>query len=85
MAGNKTHDQQQRIIEGRVNTKNAGKDFDAAEELNRPTQEREARRAGAKLRDEGVDLTDPDDRQMIRGENLHLAEIAKMARKRGDA
>ena len=69
MTGKKTHDQQLRIIEERVNTRNADKDFDAETELKRSRQEREARRQGANLRDRGVELTDPDDRQMIRGTN----------------
>jgi hypothetical protein len=69
MAGKKTHEQQLRIIEERVNTRNAGKDFNAEEELKRSKQERDAHRGGAALRDEGVELTDADDRQMIRGEN----------------
>ena len=69
MAGSKTHEQQLRIIEKRVNTKNAGDEFDAEDELKRTEQERKAHREGDKLRDEGVDLTDPDDRNMIRGEN----------------
>lgn len=69
MAGRKTHEQQLRIIEKRENTSNAGDDFDAERELKRSKQEREAHLGGAKLRDEGVELTDKDDRQMIRGEN----------------
>jgi hypothetical protein len=69
MAGKKTHEQQLRIIEKRENTSNAGDDFNSEAELKRSKQEREAHRGGAQLRDEGVDLTDKDDRQMIRGEN----------------
>lgn len=69
MAGPKTHQQQLNIIEGRVNTKNAGKDFDAKEELARPDSLREAYREGANLRTDSVDLTNPDDRSMIRGES----------------
>lgn len=69
MAGRKTHEQQLRIIEKRENTSNAGDDFNAEGELKRTKQEREARQGGANLRDEGVELTDKDDRQMIRGEN----------------
>lgn len=69
MAGPKTHEQQLRIIEKRENTSNADDDFNAQDELKRSKQEREAHRGGAKLRDEGVELTDKDDRQMIRGEN----------------
>ena len=69
MAGPKTHEQQLRIIEKRENTSNAGDDFNAEEELKRSKREREARQKGDKLRDEGVELTDKDDRRMIRGEN----------------
>ncbi|ESW91869.1 MULTISPECIES: hypothetical protein [unclassified Mesorhizobium] len=69
MAGRKTHEQQLRIIEKRENSSNAGDDFNAEDELKRSKQEREARQDGANLRDEGVELTDKDDRQMIRGEN----------------
>ena len=69
MAGPRTHEQQLRIIEKREITSNAGDDFNAEEELKRSKQQREARRGGAGLRDEGVELTDKDDRQMIRGEN----------------
>ncbi|ESY30046.1 hypothetical protein X747_32030 [Mesorhizobium sp. LNJC384A00] len=69
MAGRKTHEQQLRIIEKRENTSNAGDDFNAEDELKRTKQEREARQGGANLRDEGVELTDKDDRQMIRVEN----------------
>ncbi len=35
MTGNKTHEQQIAIIEGRVNTKNADKDFDPRPDLER--------------------------------------------------
>jgi len=69
MAGPKTHEQQLRIIEKRENTSKAGDDFNAEEELKRSKQEREARRGGDKLRHESGELTDKDDRQMIRGEN----------------
>jgi hypothetical protein len=69
MAGKKTHEQQLRIIEKRENTSNADDDFNAEEELKRSKQERAAHRGGAQLRDEGVELTDKDDRQMMRGEN----------------
>ncbi|MDG4877166.1 hypothetical protein P9273_18895 [Mesorhizobium sp. WSM4935] len=69
MAGKTTHDQQQRIIEERVNTKNAGKDFNAEEELKRPHQERAARAKGSTLKPAESDLVDSDDRQMLRGEN----------------
>jgi hypothetical protein len=68
MAGKKTHEQQLRIIEKRENTSSAGDDFNAEEELKRSKREREAHRGGTRLRDEGVELTDKDDRQIIRGE-----------------
>lgn len=69
MAGKSTHDQQIRIIEERVNTRNAADDFDAEGELKRPQAERKARREGADLRTGDAELTDPDDRNMIRGVN----------------
>ena len=50
MVGDKTHRQQQRIIEKRVNTKNADEDFPAEEELKREAQQR---KQGDKPRDSG--------------------------------
>jgi hypothetical protein len=38
MAGNKTHEQQQMIIEKRVDTSNAGDDFDPRPDLERSKQ-----------------------------------------------
>ncbi len=69
MAGPKTHQQQLRIIEKRENTENADADFDAEAELKKSRQEREAERGGAKLRSQDVELSDADDREMIRGVN----------------
>jgi hypothetical protein len=69
MAGTKTREQQLKIIEERENTKNAGEDFDAEAELKTSKQEREAYRKGAKLRTDAPNLVDPDDRNMLRGEN----------------
>jgi hypothetical protein len=69
MAGNKTHEQQLRIIEKRVNTKNAGEEFDAEADLKRSAQERRVLRDDDNLRAEGVELSDPDDREMLRGTN----------------
>ncbi|TJV70155.1 MAG: hypothetical protein E5X76_21135 [Mesorhizobium sp.] len=80
MAGKTTHDQQQRMMEERVNTKNAGKDFNAREELKRPGQERAARAKGSALKPSERDLIDPDDRQMLRGENQESAH----RKRRGD-
>jgi hypothetical protein len=69
MTGHKTHEQQMRIIEKRENTKNAGKDFDAEADLKRSAAEREALRKGSEIRSETPDLVDPDDRNILRGEN----------------
>jgi hypothetical protein len=69
MAGKKTHEQQLRIIEERVNTKNADDDFDAEEDLKRSEQEKAARREGRDLKSGDADLVDPDDREMLRGVN----------------
>ena len=35
MVGKKTHEQQQRVLQGREDTSNASKDFDAEEKLQR--------------------------------------------------
>jgi hypothetical protein len=69
MIARKTHEQQVRIIEERENTKNAGKDFDAEAELKKSQQERDAYRKGADLQTDAPNLVDPDDRNMLRGEN----------------
>jgi hypothetical protein len=69
MAGNKTHHQQINIIEKRVNTANAGDEFDAEADLAKPEQERRARAAAGKLKDDPKNLVDPDDRNMLRGKN----------------
>jgi len=68
MAGNKTHEQSLRVIEKRENTKNAGKDFDAKTELGKTDAERAASRQD-NLRPKLRDIADPDDRNIIRGEN----------------
>jgi len=73
MAGPKTHEQQRRIIEKRENTSNAGDDFKVDEELKRSKQARDAHAGGEGLHDKRVELTDKDDRQMIRGENQESA------------
>ena len=43
MVGRKTHDQQQRIIEKKVDTTNADPDFDPRPDL-KPSERREARK-----------------------------------------
>jgi hypothetical protein len=67
--GKNTHAQQISIIEGRENTKSAGKDFDAEAELKRSPQEREAFRKGANLKAPQRDIVDPDERNMLAGEH----------------
>lgn len=79
MAGKNTHEQQLRIIEKRVDTSNAGDDFDATEELRRSKEERQARQDGASLPRQR-DLTDKDDRSMIRGENQESAHHKRSGR-----
>jgi len=69
MTGSKTHEQQRRIIEKREDTSNGGDELNAEDELGRSKQEREAHRRGATLRNQEVELTDKDDRQIIRGEH----------------
>ncbi|MBE7185864.1 MAG: hypothetical protein INR68_15815 [Methylobacterium mesophilicum] len=75
MAGNKTHDQQKAIIEKRVNTANAGVDFDAEADLKLSPEERAARDRGRDLdMPRGTGTADPDDRSILRGthqENEH--------------
>jgi hypothetical protein len=69
MAGPKTHEQQRRIIEKREDTSNGSDDLNAENELKHSKQEREAHRRGATLSNDEVELTDQDDRQIIRGAN----------------
>jgi hypothetical protein len=69
MTGTKTHHQQINIIEGREKTKKAGKDFDAAADLKRSPEQREALRKGADLKAPPRNLVDPDDRNILRGEH----------------
>ena len=69
MAGDRTHEQQLRIIEGKENTRNADKDFDADKYLHRSEEEREMRRESGSLRDDVRDLVDKDDHEILRGEN----------------
>jgi hypothetical protein len=79
MAGTRTREQQVKIIEERENTKNAGEDFDAKAELKKSAQEREAYRKGADLRTDAPNLVDPDDRDMLRGENQESQHHKKRA------
>ena len=67
--GNKTHQQSQDIISKRVDTSNAGEDFDIRADLNRSDAEKRAMQEGADLRTGNPDFENADDRAMIRGEN----------------
>lgn len=69
MAGNETHEQQLRIIEKREKTSNAGDDLPAEEDLKRSKEERQAQQRKANVKAPQRDLTDPDDRNMLRGVN----------------
>ncbi|MDF0753040.1 hypothetical protein NLU14_22695, partial [Marinobacter sp. 71-i] len=57
MAGHKAHRQQLRIIEERVNTKNADEDFPAEEELKHASKQREEAESAADLRNARVKST----------------------------
>jgi hypothetical protein len=67
MVGNKTHEQQLRIFEGRENSKNADKDFDPSLDLHKSAEERERERQSQNLKPH-PEIQD-DDRSMIRGTN----------------
>ena len=69
MVGQKTHDQQQRIINKQENTKGGGDTFPAEEDLKASKGLRDAKAKGEKLTTPAADLTDPDDRNMLRGRN----------------
>jgi hypothetical protein len=70
MVGRKTQEQQRRIIQGREDTSNADKDFNAEAELHRSEALREAQRKGRSLSTEHSDARErDDDRSMPRGKN----------------
>jgi hypothetical protein len=69
MVGQKTHDQQQRIINKQENTKGGGSDFPAKEDLDTSKGLRNAKAKGGDLRKPAEELSDPDDRNMVRGRN----------------
>ena len=71
MQASKTHEQQMRIIEKRVDTSNAGADFDIEADLKRSDAAKEAFRKGQNLEPGPDNLT--EDRGMIRGENQESA------------
>lgn len=67
MVGQKTHEQQQRIIKRQENTRGGGDAFPAEEDLKSSKNARDAKAKGAKLATPAADLVDPDDRSMLRG------------------
>jgi hypothetical protein len=69
MQGKQTHEQQLRIINKEINTKNGSEDFDPSADLHRAEAKRNPQEATDILRSDGIDVTDPDDRSMIRGAN----------------
>jgi hypothetical protein len=70
MQGNKTHQQERNIIEKRVNTANAGEDFDARADLDRSDAAREAFRKGDSLSMRAAELSmNEDDPSIVRGVN----------------
>lgn len=69
MVGKKTHEQQQRVLQRREDTSNAGKDFDAEAELKRSDALRRAQRKGQNLDTEHADAREEDDRSILRGQN----------------
>ena len=68
MSGDKTHQQQRQIIEGRVDTSNADKDFDPRPYLNASKEARE-RITETDLPDDPTPLASEDGAPVVRGEN----------------
>ena len=75
MAGDRTHAQQQRILEGKVNTKNADKDFDADKYLHRSEEGGEDARQPELRLLEGHRARFADDELVVLGPRVdeHLA------------
>ncbi|HEV7435140.1 MAG TPA: hypothetical protein VGO22_09760 [Pseudorhizobium sp.] len=70
MQGNKTHQQQRNIIEKRIDTSNAGDDFDAQADLERNEAARDAYRKGEDLRMKTAEISiNEDDPSIVRGVN----------------
>ncbi|OWW00091.1 hypothetical protein ATY81_25150 [Rhizobium sp. R72] len=67
MAGKKTHEQQLRVIEKRVDTANAGKKFDTELDLKKSNAEREREKKSQGLRSH-AEVQDKE-RNMLRGVN----------------
>ena len=68
MSGDKTHQQQRQIIEGRVDTSNADKDFDPRPYLNASKEVRD-RITETDLPRDPTPLNDADGSPVVRGEN----------------
>ncbi len=68
MAGNKTHEQQRRILERRVDTSNADKDFDPRPYLSTPKRVRD-RITETDLPDDPAPLAEDDGDPTPRGEH----------------
>ena len=68
MTGDKTHQQQRQIIEGRVDTSNADKDFDPRPYLNASKDVRD-RITETDLPDNPTPLASQDGSPVLRGEN----------------
>ncbi len=69
MQGNKTHQQQRNIIEGRENTTNGDPGFNIRADLNRSEAARDAYRRGETLDMRAVEVSFQDDPAIIRGVN----------------
>jgi hypothetical protein len=69
MVGQKTRDQQQRVIKGQENTKGGGNDFPAEDDLSASKELRDAKLKGNTINTPVSDLSDPDDRSIVRGRN----------------
>ncbi|MDX0138050.1 hypothetical protein GOC46_15040 [Sinorhizobium meliloti] len=66
MVGRKTQEQ---LLQGRENTSNADKDFNAEADLHRSDALRKAQRKGQDLSTEHGDAREADDRSILRGKN----------------
>ncbi|MQW85889.1 hypothetical protein [Sinorhizobium saheli] len=69
MVGKKTREQQQSVLQGRENTSNAGKDFNAEAELERSDALRKAYRKGADIDTAHSDAREANERGMLRGKH----------------
>jgi hypothetical protein len=69
MTGQKTHDQQQRIIKREENTKGGDANFPTKEDFKSSKGLRDAKAKGNNLAAPMNDLSDADDRNMVRGRN----------------